>query len=277
MACRQTVELATDRCTINQYLKDLLCSPNGEPVGPVQEAMQYAVLGSGQRIRPILSIRIARLFGGPVAATLRAAAAVELFHCASLVVDDLPCMDDSPSRRDRDAVHIRFGESTALLAAFGLVALAARSVVEESAPGPCRDRLVTFQVALLRSLDCSGLLAGQAMDLQMASSGNSHLRTGTAVSDLKTVPLFNLAVMAGALFADPDADAKVMLSGFGREFGLAFQMSDDLLDGEEENSAFFKEKLSLLRAATAHFGDAGQDLEALVDYLHDRVADHKTC
>jgi geranylgeranyl pyrophosphate synthase len=277
MAFRQTVELATDRCTINQYLKELLCSPTGESVGPVQEAMQYAVLGSGQRIRPILSLRIARLFGAPAPATLRAAAAVELFHCASLVVDDLPCMDDSVSRRERDAVHIRFGESTALLAAFGLVALAARIVLEESAPGACRDRLVDFQVALLRSLDCSGLLAGQAMDLQMASSGNAHLRTGTAVSDLKTVPLFNLAVMAGALFANPDADAKVLLSGFGREFGLAFQMSDDLLDGEEENSAFFKEKLSLLRAATAHFGDAGQDLEALVDYLHDRVADHKTC
>ena len=239
--------------------------------------MEYALFGSAQRIRPILSLRIGRVFDAPPELTLRAAGAVELLHCASLVVDDLPCMDDSPSRRDRAALHIRFGESTAVLSAFGLVALAARSVLETSGPGPCRDRLVDFQIALLRSLDCSGLIAGQALDLEMAANGNSRLRTGTNVSDLKTVPLFNLAVSAGMLFAQPDADEKALLSGFGREFGLAFQMSDDLLDGEEENSAFFKEKLSLLRAAIAHFGTAGEDLEALVEYLNERVADHKPC
>ncbi len=277
MACRQPVELATDRCTINQYLERLLCPHGGAGSGEVQAAMEYAVFGSAQRIRPILSLRVGRIFNAPVELTLRAAAAVELFHCASLVVDDLPCMDDAASRRDRQAVHVTFGESTAVLAAFGLVALAARSVLEGTIAGPCRDRLVGFQVALLRSLDCSSLLAGQALDLAMAASGNSGSRTNTNVSDLKTVPLFNLAVSAGALFADPDADASALLSGFGREFGLAFQLSDDLLDGDEQDAACFKEKLSLLRAATAHFGPAGLDLEALVEYLNDRVADHKTC
>jgi geranylgeranyl pyrophosphate synthase len=277
MACRQPVELATDRCTINQYLQQLLCSRSGVASGEVHSAMEYAVFGGAQRIRPILSLRVARLFNAPVDLTLRAAAAVELFHCASLVVDDLPCMDDADSRRDREAVHVTFGESTAVLAAFGLVALAARSVLEGSLSGPCRDRLVGFQVSLLQSLDCSCLLAGQALDLAMAASGNAASRANTNVSDLKTVPLFNLAVSAGALFADPDADASALLSGFGREFGLAFQMTDDLLDGEEEDVACFKEKLSLLRAATAHFGPAGLDLEALVEYLNDRVADHKAC
>ena len=239
--------------------------------------MEYAVFGSAQRIRPILSLRVGRIFNAPVDLTLRAAAAVELFHCASLVVDDLPCMDDAASRRDRQAVHVTFGESTAVLAAFGLVALAARSVLEGTHAGPCRDRLVGFQISLLRSLDCSSLLAGQALDLAMAASGNAASRTKTNVSDLKTVPLFNLAVSAGSLFADPDADALALLSGFGREFGLAFQLSDDLLDGDEQDAASFKEKLSLLRAATAHFGPAGLDLEALIEYLNDRVVDHKAC
>ena len=235
--------------------------------------MRYAVLGSAQRIRPILALRIARLVGAHPSLTLTAAGAVELLHCASLIIDDLPCMDDSPSRRDRASVHVQFGESTAILAAFALVALAARSVLESVCAPHNRDQVIQFQLALLRTLDCCGLIAGQALDLESAAVHGP--RSDSRISDLKTVPLFTLAVHAGSLVEIDDSNSRAVLSGFGREFGLAFQISDDLLDGEETDPQPFQEKLSLLRALVAHFGPAACDIECLIDYLNDRIPSHK--
>lgn len=275
MAVCQPVPLATDRQAINRYLDSLLRSHSRATGRSVFEAMSYAVLGTGQRIRPILSLRISRLINAPPDLTLAAAGAVELLHCASLIIDDLPCMDDSPFRRDRAAVHIRFGESTAILAAFGLVALAARSVLEGHWQSADRERIIGFQLALLGTLDCCGLIAGQAMDLEHAARESCHRDSN--ISDMKTVPLFSLAVQAGSLVPIHNADSSAVLSGFGREFGLAFQMSDDLLDGEEQDPRPFLEKLSLLRALVAHFGPAACDIESLIDYLNDRVPAHKTC
>jgi geranylgeranyl pyrophosphate synthase len=272
-AC-QPVAIATDRSEINRYLETLLCV-HGQTAGrAVFDAMRYAVLGSAQRIRPVLSLRIARLLGAPHELTMAAAGAVELLHCASLIVDDLPCMDDSPFRRDRASVHIEFGESTAILAAFALVALAARSVLEAPCASEDRERVIDFQLSLLRTLDCCGLIAGQAMDLESAALHGP--RADASISDLKTVPLFTLAVQAGSLVAIHNADSRALLSGFGREFGLAFQMSDDLLDGEEEDAQPFRDKLSMLRALIAHFGPGARDIEDLIDYLNDRVSSLKT-
>jgi geranylgeranyl pyrophosphate synthase len=271
---RHPVAIATDRSEINRYLESLLCLHGQAGSQAVFEAMRYAVLGSAQRIRPVLSLRIARLFGAPHHLTLAAAGAVELLHCASLIIDDLPCMDDSPFRRDQASVHIEFGESTAILAAFALVALAARSVLEAPCEPADRERAIEFQLSLLRTLDCCGLIAGQAMDLESAVNGR---RGDLSISDLKTVPLFTLAVQAGSLVAIHNADARALLSGFGREFGLAFQMSDDLLDDEEDDPRPFREKLSMLRALIAHFGPAADDIESLIDYLNDRVSSHKSC
>jgi farnesyl diphosphate synthase len=259
-------ELRAERVAINSFLGELLCLEGPREGGSiVHDAMQYAVLGSAQRIRPILALRVAQMVHAPVEIAMRLAAAVELLHCASLVVDDLPCMDDSAYRREQAAVHVKFGEATAVLAAFGLVALAARSILETACHEMYRPRLIEFQLALLRSLDCSGLIAGQAMDLQLPHSSSC------AISELKTVPLFNLAVMAGSLMADLQANEKALLNCFGREFGLAFQMSDDLLDGELANAEPLEEKLTTLRATMRPFGNAALPLENLIDYLHSRI------
>jgi farnesyl diphosphate synthase len=265
MTLVSTADLHSERLAIDGFLNQLL-SFEGPVDGAriVHDAMRYAVLGSAQRVRPILALRVARMVQAPPDLALRLAAAVELIHCASLVVDDLPCMDNSAYRRDKASVHVKFGEATALLAAFGLVALAARSVLEPSCPERYRSRLIEFQIALLRTLDCSGLIAGQSLDLQAHTSSS-------AISELKTVPLFNLAVMAGSLLADLRANERALLHCFGREFGLAFQLSDDLLDGELANPAPFEEKLFTLRAAIRPFGPASGALENLIDYLHARV------
>ena len=269
MTLSPTVDLHSERRAVNSFLNELLSleAPTGSSV--VHDAMRYAVLGTAQRIRPILSLRVARMVQAPLDLALRLAASVELLHCASLVVDDLPCMDNSPYRRDKASVHVKFGEATAVLAAFGLVALSARSILETSCHELCRPKLMDFQLALLRTLDCSGLIAGQALDLQLPRS--SSATSSCEISELKTVPLFSLAVLAGSLFAPLDENEKALLNCFGREFGLAFQMSDDLLDGELANPAPFEEKLCTLRAAIQPFGAASGSLAELIDYLHARV------
>jgi geranylgeranyl pyrophosphate synthase len=258
---------SAERVAIDFLLEKVLAAKTEH--GVVRDAMRYAVLGNAQRVRPILALRVARMVSAPADLALKLAAAVELVHCASLVVDDLPCMDDSPLRRGRPAVHVKFGEATAVLAAFGLVALAARGVLEP----PYREQylpcLVQFQLSLLRSLDCSGLIAGQALDLRLPHTIAG--RTSYDISELKTVPLFNLAVQAGCVLTNLDVNERALLNCFGHEFGLAFQMSDDLLDGELRNAEPFEEKISTLRAAIEPFGEASQSLEELVDYLHARV------
>jgi len=269
MTLSPTANLQAERCAVDSYLNQVFALQGDTGNGVVYDAMRYAVLGSAQRIRPILALRVARMVKAPEDIVMRLAASVELLHCASLVVDDLPCMDNSPYRRDRASVHVKFGEATAVLSAFGLVALAARRVLEL----PCREeygaRLIEFQLALLRSLDCSGLIAGQSLDLQLPR--RSSCSATSAISELKTVPLFNLAVLAGSLLANLDVNEKALLNCFGREFGLAFQMSDDLQDGELANPVPFEEKLSTLRAAISPFGPASRPLEDLIDYLHARV------
>lgn len=262
-------ELQADRYVIGDYLTQLLSVDPHAGNGMVQEAMRYAVLGPAQRIRPILALRVARMLRSEDELVLRAAASVELLHCASLVVDDLPCMDDAHVRRNQPAVHVRFGEAIAVLAAFGLVALAARTLVECHDNDDCPLALIDFQVRLLRSMDCSGLIAGQALDLHLTNK--RHLRTQRNVTELKTVPLFNLAVSAGSISANLNADERALLECFGREFGVAFQLVDDLLDGDDIDVACLQEKLSMMRAAAAAFGARRRNLEELVDYLDARI------
>ena len=263
-------ELIADRSLVDEYLTSLL---SAEVVSSrqsrVQQAMHYAVLGSAQRIRPILALRVARLLHAPAASTLRAAAAVELLHCASLIVDDLPCMDNSPTRRNKPSVHVKFGEATAVLAAFALVALSARIVSQSENRDEDQHLRAAFQARLLRTLDCCGLIDGQAMDLHLDGSNAAC----SDVMELKTVPLFQLAVHAATTFTTIDENERALLTCFGREFGLTFQITDDLLDGEIVGRSILAEKLMTLRAVVAPFGPRRRPLEELIDYLQDRVSE----
>lgn len=258
--------LAADRAVIESHLSALLDS--GQPTSPFRRAMQYAVLGQGQRFRPVLSLRIARLCGQDNLLTLRAATAVEIIHCASLIVDDLPCMDDEDTRRNRPATHVAFGEATAMLSAFGLVALAARSVVEQPCPPAQVSSLIRFQCELLRALDASGLCEGQDLDLKLGSDQREAMRD--RINELKTVPLFVLAAEAGLLFTDPDSATARGLRRFARDFGLAFQAVDDYLDREITDLSFVHERLDAARASLAPFSPAAGELHELIENLHAR-------
>ena len=257
--------LALARQTIDHHLAALLPPLPRSPAPHLREAMRYAVFSPGRRIRPILALRVAEMLGASSPLTLRAAAAVELLHCASLIVDDLPCMDNDPTRRNRPSVHNAFGEATALLAAFGLVSLAARSAIDRNArPGDCA-RLLDFQLHLLSTLDCASLIGGQSLDLALSHEARNSNRARLAA--LKTVPLFELSVRAGAISADLSPDEHTALLAFGAEFGIAYQMRDDHHDGEVPTSLTAANRFARACASLAPFGPRAQHLRDLVEYL----------
>lgn len=253
-------DIEADRVLIDSYLDRML---EAQGSGPVVDAMRYAVLSGGQRLRPLLTLRVARMFNAECLGTLRAAAAVELVHCASLIVDDLPCMDNSPLRRGQPSTHVAFGESVAVLAAFAMVALAARSLVDGDLDDAETLRLLRFQKRLLRTLDSSSLIAGQALDLQL--TGDVRLRELPAISELKTVPLFTLAFHAGAVFVNLTPESEAALERLGREFGMSYQMADDYLDGDDPDSARltsqFERTRQLMRACDGKTELLGDVLE----------------
>ena len=247
--------LVSDRFEVNRFLETMLVSQGG----PVCAAMRYAVLGAAQRLRPILALRIGSMLGADAAITMRAGAAVELLHCASLIVDDLPCMDNEEVRRNRPAVHREFGEATAVLAAFALVGLAARSVAEHTC----------FQIHLLGALDCNSLIGGQALDLALA--GEIREENRARVTNMKTVPLFQLAVEAGFLGAQGSKTHTARLLQFGKEFGAAYQGMDDLLDGEAGDVAAVHEQFARARALLDDFGARADGLLDLLDHLNAKI------
>jgi len=259
--------LGPDRERVDSELARLVL-PDGAKRTPFREAMEYATFGPGQRLRPVLALRIARVLGTESALTLRAGAAIELLHCASLIVDDLPCMDDDDRRRGRPSTHIVYGESTALLAAFGLVGLAGRSLLTIPFSPAQADAILSFQARLLGVLDLAGLCEGQDMDLRIQGEERALLRS--RINELKTVPLFELAGYAGALPLSPDAPAAVKAVEFARSFGRAYQLVDDYLDGEMRNRSRAVQALRQTRAILEFRSRTG-DLNELLDYLEKRI------
>jgi farnesyl diphosphate synthase len=196
------------------------------------EAMRYAVLDGGKRLRPLLVWAAAEAVQGLVPAAVRAGCAVELIHAYSLVHDDMPCMDNDVLRRGKPTVHVQFGEASALLAGDALQALAFELLVPESTEGGgMSDALQARLCRLLgRAAGAQGMAGGQAIDL--ASVG---LRLGEAqlreMHRLKTGALLHASVLMGAACNEAVApEAWQALSDYGQALGVAFQVVDDILD-----------------------------------------------
>lgn len=255
------LKLDSEKTIIEEALRDRLRVAPQPGASRVAGAMEYAVLGGGQRLRPRLAIRAGRLSGAPADLVLRGAVAVELLHCASLIVDDLPCMDDEAVRRGRPTVHREFGESTAVLAAFSLVALAARQIVDGIRDAHMLAQMVDFQRKVLGVLDCDSLVGGQAMDL--AGAGSSR-----QLAEKKTAPLYALAARAGLIGADLDPFERQAILRFGHEFGVAYQLMDDLADGELHRRAPFDAQLQRTRDTLTLFGARAAGLLEMTAALH---------
>lgn len=195
--------------------------------GVVQRSMAYTLHAPSKRVRPVLTMLCAELCGGTSQRALPAAAAIEMVHASSLILDDLPSMDNAPLRRGRPANHREFGEAVAILAAFGLLNGAFGTIARAYEPG-----LAARLAALMAdSIGLDGLIGGQAADL-LATDQQIDFETLERIHRGKTGALFVAAATSGALTAGAAADAIASLSAFARNLGLAFQIVDDLLDVE---------------------------------------------
>ena len=213
--------------------------PLSAPAG-LGEAMRYAVLDGGKRLRPLLTLAAARAVAGAaeLPAALRSACAVELIHAYSLVHDDMPCMDNDVLRRGKPTVHVAYGEAQALLAGDALQALAFELLTPEdgSVAPAVQARLCA---ALARAAGHHGMAGGQAIDLAHVGLA----MTEAALRDMhrrKTGAMLEVSVQMGALSAGADAPTLACLQRYAQAIGLAFQVVDDILDVTADSATLGK-------------------------------------
>ena len=246
------VEATLDRLLGGAILPGEVARP-----GRLLDAMRYASLGGGKRLRPFLLVETARLFGLEGEGPLRAGSALEMIHCYSLVHDDLPAMDDDALRRGRPTAHIAFDEATAILAGDGLLTYAFDIVAD----GPTHpDPAVRTQLVLMlaRAAGLGGMVGGQALDLEAEKAPDPHTpETVLRLQSMKTGALLLHAVEAGAVMGGASDRQKAALSRYGRALGAAFQVADDILDTESDAATLGK----------AAGKDAGRNKATLVSAL----------
>ena len=208
---------------------DRLVSGDGSPVW---RSMAYTVRAPSKRVRSVLTLLAAELCGGVPARAVPAAAVMELVHASSLILDDLPSMDDATLRRGRRANHLEFGEAIAILAAFGLLNLS-YATLTRAYDAVMSSRLSTL---LADAVGIDGLIGGQATDL-LATDQQISFQTLERIHRGKTGALFSASATAGAILAGASTEAVGSLSAYAKNLGLAFQIIDDLLDVEGDPAA----------------------------------------
>jgi farnesyl diphosphate synthase len=194
------------------------------------EAMRYAAIGGGKRVRPLLLTATADLYGVDREAAVRAGCAVEAIHVYSLIHDDLPCMDDDDLRHGKPTLHKQFDEATAVLAGDSLHALAFEilSSTDISADPFIRAELIA---TLATASGKDGMAGGQMMDM-VSEAEDYDLHTITRLQQLKTGALLAASVEMGAILGRVPQEGRGHLRAYARDIGLAFQIADDLLDVE---------------------------------------------
>lgn len=198
------------------------------------EAMRYAAIGGGKRVRPFLVVTVAEMYGASRQAAVRAGCAIEAIHVYSLIHDDLPCMDDDDLRHGKPTLHKAFDEAIAVLAGDSLHALAFELLTSHQvSPDPfIRAELVS---ALATASGHNGMAGGQVMDMA-ADDQQFDLHGVTRLQQLKTGALLAAAVEMGAILGKVPEEARAHLRAYARDIGLAFQIADDLLDCEGDEA-----------------------------------------
>ena len=197
----------------------------------VVEAMRYASIGQGKRIRPFFVTESARILDVPAERALRTGVALECVHCYSLVHDDLPAMDDDDLRRGKPTCHKAFDEATAILAGDGLLTLAF-DILADPLTHPDPKVRVELIANLARAAGHAGMVGGQMLDLEAEQQSASDLEHIVLMQGMKTGALFRYSLEAGAILAEAAPADRAALVTFADRIGLAFQIADDVLDVE---------------------------------------------
>ncbi|MDH5173915.1 MAG: polyprenyl synthetase family protein [Elusimicrobiota bacterium] len=272
--------LKQKRVAIEATLDRLLHSPRKYPP-IIHQAMRYAVFGKGKRLRPVLLIAAAEACGGKASDVLPAACAIEMIHSYSLIHDDLPAIDDDDYRRGKLSCHKKFGEAMAILAGDALLTRAFEVLSRMRFP---KDGALQAKVIarITQAIGTEGMLGGQVEDIQFLSSrtqAETKKRLGYIHSH-KTGALINVTLKVGAILAGASRGELKALDKYGKNFGLAFQITDDMLDKKEEKELTYpriyglkgsREKVkSLVRDANLQlkiFRRKGEILKELIDYF----------
>mgnify|MGYP002517246575 FL=1 len=211
---------------IENKLNELL-PESGERYSSAVNAMRYSLLSGGKRIRPILLLEFYSLFGGGADSALNFAAAIEMIHTYSLIHDDLPCMDNDNMRRGRPSCHKAFGYDTALLAGDALLTHAFLAAASTADIPP--ERVSRAISVLAQKAGIYGMVGGQVMDLDFEKNGANGEEL-TAMYIKKTSCLLEAAAMCGAVLAGADEETVKKTEEYAENLGLAFQITDDILD-----------------------------------------------
>ncbi len=214
---------------------DALLPLPADPRSRLVEAMRYAAIGGGKRLRPLLLTATAEMYGVDRDTAVRAGAAVEAIHVYSLIHDDLPCMDDDALRHGKPTVHCAFDEATAVLAGDALHDLAFEILSDVTTSGDPFTRIELVS-ALATASGAQGMAGGQMMDM-LAQDEPFDLPTVTRLQQLKTGALLAVSVEMGAILGKVPPEGRTHLRGYARDIGLAFQIADDLIDYEGDEAA----------------------------------------
>ena len=224
--------LEQERRQVEQELERHL-PDEGEYPERIHEAIRYAVLNGGKRLRPIITLAAARALGHDGAKIVKAACSVEYVHCCSLVLDDLPSMDDAMTRRGRPTTHRAFGVATGILSADALLMHAFKLVADNGVDvGADGRRVATAVRDLATAVGSYGMVGGQHVDLEIAGRRSVDIETLEYIQARKTGTLFVLAATLGGTLLGAAPEGLERLRQYAGSLGLAYQIVDDILDAE---------------------------------------------
>ncbi|MHC1758759.1 MAG: polyprenyl synthetase family protein [Negativicutes bacterium] len=261
---------------VEAYMQTLAPAQPG-PLSRMMESMRYSLFAGGKRLRPILLLAAVDTVGGDGRQFLHSACALEMIHTYSLIHDDLPAMDDDDYRRGRLTNHKVFGDGMAVLAGDGLLTMAFETLLSQPGVTPEIRTRVALEVA--QAAGPFGMVGGQAIDLD--SEGQQPTpEIMTLMHQLKTGALFRASLRAGALLAGGSAEAVQKLTEYAEQFGLAFQITDDILDvtgteavlgkpigsDEKNHKATYVSMYSLSEAQTMAKEAVGRSIRALEEF-----------
>lgn len=257
---------------IEATLEKVLPKPSQIPP-TIHEAMRYTVFPGGKRFRPVMALAACEAVGGKIEEALIPAASIELIHCYSLVHDDLPALDNDTERRGKPTCHKQYGEAMAILVGDGLLTLAFQVLIH-AAP----DKVTRLLDEISTAAGTYGMIGGQVADLTL-DPDQLNLPKLDFLSSHKTGKLIKASAVSGAIVANASNDALARINRYGECLGLAFQMVDDIQDGDGycrvmrpvEIREKVRELIAVAKRDIKSFGKKADKLQMLADCLLERV------